>query len=230
MNLTSNDSINETYPEGWEQVFTQGIKELTAIKEILSKQQEYFPRNEDIFKAFHLTPLHKVRVVIIGQDPYPDQLPDGTSRATGLSFSVKRYDNIPSSLRNIFKELSRSIPQFNTPTHGDLTCWAKQGVLLLNMCLTVTPNQPGSHKDLWLGFIYYVITAIIEKHPKCIFVLWGKQAQKLLRMINGRGIVLMSSHPSGYSFNRGFWGCNHFITINKLLIDNNETPIDWNIY
>lgn len=223
----------ERPPQTWEGVFRDADPELEDIDEILETDRNinsrWYPDNINLFRAFENTNLTNVNVVIMGQDPYPSLNPDGTPQAQGFSFSVKRGVKIPSSLRNIYKELKRSVPTFQTPRHGDLTHWTRQGVLLLNSCLTVRHKSPGCHGEIWLGFVKKVIKAIININDQCIFVLWGKKAQKLNKMLGGANI-LESSHPSGLSAHRGFIGCDHFVTINEMLEKQGKTPIDWNVY
>jgi uracil-DNA glycosylase len=143
---------------------------------------------------------------------------------------VKKGTKIPSSLVNMFKEIKNTVTGFETPSHGDLTGWARQGVLLLNTCLTVRPASPGCHKEIWLGFIKKVINAIIDTNPNCIFVLWGRKAQKVRKMLGERATVLEAAHPSGFSAHRGFFGCNHFNQINTLLSESGQRQINWNLY
>jgi len=185
--------------------------ELDDINDILEGEEKingmYFPLKANLFKAFELTLLEKVKVVLIGQDPYHDLIANHP-RAIGVSFGVSRQANIPPSLRNIYKELQRSVPGF---THGDLTYWAQQCVLLLNMCLTVRPHQPESHGDIWLGFINKVINVICQQNPKCVFMLLGRKAQKIEKMLGERALVLKTSHPSSFSANKGFIGSNIFV-------------------
>lgn len=225
----------KNYDTSWNQVFEDAIDEFETINEILKEEKRVcgriFPDEENIFKAFALTSLDNVKVVIIGQDPYHQLIKiDGKNvpRAQGLSFSVHKDDQIPSSLKNIFIEIHNTVPGFKTPTNGDLTYWCEQGVLLLNTCLTVNPNAAGSHGDIWLGFIDRVIKAITMVNKKCIYLLWGREAQKLEKNIGGKGIVLTAAHPSGLSANRGFFGCDHFNKVNEILTKNNETTINWN--
>lgn len=223
-------------PASWEVVFADSIDEFEDLNEILNENialcGRIFPAPENIFKAFELTPLDEVKVVIIGQDPYHQMVNirgKNVPRAQGLAFSVDRDDEIPSSLQNILAELKNTVPGFQRPTHGDLTRWTYQGVLLLNMCLTVNPNSAGSHGAIWLGFIKKVITAIAAVNKKCIYVLWGREAQKLSREIGSKGVILEAAHPSGLSAHRGFFGCNHFNLINEMLIEQNKTPVNWNL-
>ena len=219
-------------PASWEAVFENSKNELKDISDILEEDRpngRRLPNNEDLFKAFWLTPLPKVKVVILGQDPYPTLLKDGRPQAMGLCFSVPKGAPIPSSLQNIFKELKNTIPTFNKPSHGDLTSWALQGILLLNACLAVRQGEPDSFKNICEGFIKKVILAIIDTNPNCIFVLWGKNAQRAKKFIGQRGIVLEAAHPSGLSASRGFYNCNHYNKINEILTQQGKTPIDWNL-
>lgn len=223
----------ERYPTKWKEVFEDAKDELQDISDILEDDKkkfgQWYPDNKDIFRAFHLTSLDDVRVVIIGQDPYPGINHDGTCQAQGMSFSVKKGTKIPSSLKNIFKELKNTVKNFKTPNHGDLTSWARQGVLLLNSCLTVRPGAAGSHKELWLGFIKKAINGVLKHNPNCIFIMWGRKAQKIKNMVGGRATILEAAHPSGFSCYRGFFGCDHFNEVNKLLREKDEPEINWNL-
>lgn len=223
----------ERPPAGWIDVFSDAKDELQDISEILAEDEQkyghWYPLKKNIFRAFDLTPLNQVRVVIIGQDPYPQLNPNtGDPRAQGLSFSVSKDDDIPSSLRNIYRELANCIPGFVIPSHGDLTEWALQGILMLNMSLTVRPQQPGSHGQIWMGFIIKVLNAIAAVRSNAIFIMWGREAQRLRPHVGDHSIVLTSAHPSGLSA-KGFFGNCHFAEVNKLLTQMKETPINWQI-
>lgn len=210
----------------WDRVFEETELERANIMKVLSKEV-YFPAEENIYNALYKTPLYRVRVVIIGQDPYHDVLPDGTPQAQGLAFSVPKHAPIPPSLVNIFKEIQHCYPDYVMPPHGDLTSWTKQGVLLLNSCLTVRPHEPGSHskyRGFWLPFITRVLAAITEVNPTCIYLLWGREAQKIRPYIGPRSIVFEAAHPSPLSASRGFFGCRHFLQVNEVLADD---PIQW---
>lgn len=220
----------------WENVFSSAVAELKTVEKIIRADERnrinVLPLKTEIFRAFELTKLEDVKVVIMGQDPYHQMIyyeNNWIPKATGLSFSVRMQDAIPSSLSNIYKELRQSLRDFVTPDHGDLTDWARQGVLLLNSSLTVREKSPDSHGVIWHGFIKRVFSAIKAANPKCIFVLWGKKAQELKKIIGDGGIILEAAHPSGFSANRGFFGCNHFNIINEKLLQLNKTPIVWNI-
>lgn len=194
---------------------------------IQEKQQGYtiLPKNEEVFNAFNHTPFDQVKIVIIGQDPY-----HGTGQAHGLSFSVKKGVAIPPSLQNIYKELQTDIPGFTYPSHGELTYWADQGVLLLNATLTVRANQAGSHQHKgWEQFTDQAIASLSAKREGLIFMLWGRYAQQKERLIDTKHVVLKAAHPSPFSAYNGFFGCKHFSQANKILKERGKSPIDWQI-
>ncbi|CQJ52499.1 uracil-DNA glycosylase [Yersinia rohdei] len=183
-----------------------------------------YPAQQDVFNAFRLTELDKVKVVILGQDPY-----HGPNQAHGLSFSVLPGVPAPPSLVNIYKELVTDIPGFQRPNHGFLQSWAEQGVLLLNTVLTVEAGNAHSHANLgWETFTDKVIAALNEHRDGVIFMLWGAHAQKKGRIIDAqRHFILKAPHPSPLSAHRGFLGCKHFSQANQLLQQQGLQPIDW---
>lgn len=184
-----------------------------------------YPDSNDIFNAFHLTPLSKVKVVIIGQDPYHEP-----GQAHGLSFSVKPGVDIPPSLANIYKELHDEMGTY-IPNNGYLEKWAKEGVLLLNTILTVRAHSAMSHCKIgWQEFTDAAIRAVNEQDRPIVYLLWGKPAREKAKMLNNpKHLVLETVHPSPLSAYRGFFGCGHFKKANEFLIENGETPIDWQI-
>lgn len=193
-------------------------------------QNEYatrkiFPPADDIFNAFHLTPLHEVKVVILGQDPYHN---DG--QAHGLCFSVKPDVDIPPSLVNIYQELHDDLGCY-IPNNGCLTKWAEQGVLLLNTVLTVRAHQANSHRGVgWEEFTDAAIRILNEQARPIVFILWGSPAQKKAQMLhNPKHLILKAPHPSPLSAYRGFFGSRPFSQTNDFLIKNGLTPIDWQI-
>jgi len=199
------------------------------LKQEKSTGKTVYPANPLIFNAFNHTPFDKVRVVIIGQDPYHGD-DKGQAQAHGLSFSVPQGVKPPPSLRNIFKEIEADLG-IKMSGEGDLTPWAKQGVLLLNATLTVEMANAGSHqKRGWEEFTDAAITALNDHKEGLVFVLWGSYAQKKGEIINNkRHLVLNSPHPSPLSAHRGFFGNHQFSQINAYLSGRGETPIKWQI-
>ena len=184
-----------------------------------------FPPAEDIFNAFHLTPLKKVKVVILGQDPYHNN-----GQAHGLCFSVKPDVEIPPSLVNIYKELEDDLGCY-IPNNGNLEKWAKQGVLLLNTVLTVRAHQANSHQGKgWEHFTDAIIQAVNAQDRPVVYMLWGRPAQSKIPMLtNPKHLILKAPHPSPLSAYRGFFGCKHFSQANAFLEEHGVAPIDWQI-
>ena len=182
-----------------------------------------YPKPTDVFNAFNKTPFDKVKVVILGQDPY-----HGKGQAHGLSFSVPKGITAPPSLRNIFTELKNDIGK-EIPQDGDLTNWAEQGVLLLNAILTVVANSPASHHNMgWEDFTDTVIKTISDKKENIVFILWGAYAQKKKSLIDTqKHLVIESPHPSPFSADRGFFGSKPFSKTNEYLKSKGETEINW---
>jgi uracil-DNA glycosylase len=204
--------INATY-------FTDLLQFLAAEK----KNHRIFPPEKEIFNAFNLTPLEKIKVVIIGQDPY-----HGIGQAHGLCFSVNDGIKFPPSLKNIFKELQNDL-DIPIPISGNLTHWAEQGVFLLNNTLTVRKKTPTSHqKKGWEEFTDAVIKLISEQKSGVVFLLWGSFAQSKENLIDTtKHHILKTTHPSPFSAHKGFLGCKHFSTTNKILIEQGKTPINF---
>ncbi len=184
-----------------------------------------YPPSEELFSAFHLTPLHDVKVVILGQDPYHNE-----GQAHGLCFSVKPEVEIPPSLINIYKELQDDLGCY-IPNNGYLVKWAKQGVLLLNTVLTVRAHQAFSHQGKgWEEFTDAAIRALNQEDRPMVFMLWGSPARKKKSMLtNPKHLILEAPHPSPLSAYRGFFGCGHFKKANEYLVKNGQVPIDWQI-
>lgn len=184
-----------------------------------------FPPGDNIFNAFNLTPFDKVKVVILGQDPY-----HGRGQAHGLCFSVNPGIAFPPSLGNILKELKSDLG-IMPPATGELSAWAKQGVLLINTVLTVRENSPESHKNKgWEKFTDSVIQHISEKKEHVVFILWGNNAKIKTQLIDtSKHCILSAAHPSPLSASRGFFGCKHFSKTNEYLISKNIEPIDWRL-
>lgn len=192
------------------------------LKSEYSKTRIY-PDMYDIFNALRYTSFENTRAVIIGQDPY-----HGPGQAHGLCFSVKKGVPLPPSLVNIYKEITDDLG-VAMPQHGDLTGWARQGVLLLNTVLTVRAGQPNSHKDKgWEIFTDRVISELDRKETPVVFLLWGANAEKKARVItNPIHKKLITVHPSPLSAYRGFFGCRHFSKANKILSESGQEPIKW---
>ncbi|MDO4522309.1 MAG: uracil-DNA glycosylase [Eubacteriales bacterium] len=189
------------------------------------RTRQIFPPADDIFNAFALTPLHKVKVVILGQDPY-----HGEGQAHGLCFSVKPEVEIPPSLVNIYKELQDDCG-CRIPNHGYLTKWAEQGVLLLNTVLTVRAHQANSHRGIgWEEFTDAAIRILNEQDRPMVFILWGRPAQlKKSMLTNPKHLILEAPHPSPLSAYRGFFGSRPFSRTNRFLEEHGVSPIDWQI-
>ncbi|HSK12836.1 MAG TPA: uracil-DNA glycosylase [Phnomibacter sp.] len=187
--------------------------------------QVIYPPGPLLFNAFNKTPFPKVKVVILGQDPY-----HGPGQAMGLSFSVPKGIPPPPSLVNIFKELHADIGM-PLPRHGDLTAWAEQGVMLLNAALTVRANEPNSHSKIgWHEFTDAVIQTLSEKQQALVFMLWGRFAQDKTPLIDEmKHLVLKAAHPSPFSADKGFFGCRHFSRANEYLMKNGKQPVDWHL-
>jgi len=226
---SSDTNVNPSIDDSWKEVLKD---EFTApyfaeLKKFLvaeKKQHIVYPPGNQMFAAFNDTPFDKVKVVILGQDPY-----HGPGQAHGLSFSVSRDVATPPSLKNIYKELHTDLG-IPVPQHGNLESWAKQGVLLLNATLTVRANSPGSHqKKGWEKFTDAVIKAISDKKKGVVFLLWGAFAQSKEPLIDqNKHYVLKAAHPSPLA--RGaFFGCRHFSKTNQLLAHEGIQPIDWRI-
>ena len=212
----------------WNEILAEEMQkdyyqELQAFVQKRRAEVRVFPEEKNVFNALELTPFESVKVVILGQDPY-----HGFGQAHGLSFSVQKGIPFPPSLRNIYKELQEDIGG-ELPTEGDLSHWAKQGVLLLNTVLTVEEGNANSHKGKgWERLTNRLIESLNElKHP-VIFILWGKPAQdKEKLIINPNHVILKAPHPSPLSAYRGFFGSKPFSRVNDILIQQGQTPIRW---
>lgn len=222
MAVIHNDWEEKLKPEYGKEYYRKLYK--TVNVEYASGRQ-IFPPADDIFNAFHLTPLKNVKCVIIGQDPYHD-----VNQAHGLCFSVRPGVDIPPSLVNIYKELHDDLG-CEIPNNGYLVKWAEQGVLLLNSVLTVRAHQANSHQGIgWEKFTDAVIDILNKEDRPIVFLLWGKPAQnKAAKLNNPHHLILKAPHPSPLSAYRGFFGCKHFSKTNEFLVANGLEPIDWQI-
>ncbi len=213
--------------------FIEQQSELTYFQELQQfvKQERHsgkaiYPADDQVFYAFEATPLEKVRVVLIGQDPY-----HGEGQAHGLCFSVNHGIKTPPSLVNMYKELVTDIEGFTTPDHGYLAKWAEQGILMLNTVLTVEQGKAHSHaKSGWETFTDNALKLLNQQTQPIIFVLWGGHAIKKGKLITAeQHQVISGPHPSPLSAYRGFFGCKHFSKINQLLVEQGQQPIDWQV-
>lgn len=216
--------------ESWKEALNEEFQKpyFPLIKQFIIQQKEkgkkVFPPGPLVFNAFNLTPLNKLKVVIIGQDPY-----HGAGQAHGLCFSVPFGVKPPPSLVNIFKEIKNDLG-IEPPNHGNLEKWAKQGVLLLNASLTVNEGEANSHAQSgWHTFTDAVIKKISDGKTGIVFLLWGKFAQDKAALIDtSKHFVLKSAHPSPFSADR-FFGCKHFSKTNEILVKEGREPIDWSL-
>jgi uracil-DNA glycosylase len=203
---------------------------MKTLKSFLLEEKQkgfsVYPAGADIFNAFNHTPFEQVKVVILGQDPY-----HGTNQAHGLSFSVQKGMVVPPSLKNMYKELANEFADFKIPSHGNLTAWADQGVLLLNATLTVRAHEAGSHQNKgWEIFTDKVISELSAKRSGLVFLLWGRYAQQKESLIDTqKHHVLKAAHPSPFSAYNGFFGSGHFSKANEFLKEQSLEAINWQI-
>ncbi|MGN6343376.1 MAG: uracil-DNA glycosylase [Ginsengibacter sp.] len=223
MDVQIEESWKKVLKEEFEKPYFQHI--ITFLKAEKATGKIIYPPGPLIFNAFKQTPFNKLKVVLLGQDPYHNK-----GQAHGLSFSVPDGVPKPPSLVNIFKELHSDLG-IKIPASGNLEKWARQGVLLLNASLTVRKNEPGSHAKIgWLQFTDSVIKKISDEKQGIVFLLWGKFAQEKQAIIDEtKHYVLKAAHPSPYSANNGFFGCRHFSLTNELLMKQHKSPIDWKL-
>lgn len=216
-----NNDWDDILKDEWEKPYYRQLHNF--LKEEYSTRRIY-PDMHDIFNALKYTPFSNTKVCIIGQDPY-----HGPGQAHGLCFSVKRGVALPPSLVNIYKEITDDVG-VTMPPYGDLTGWAKQGILLLNTVLTVRAGSPNSHKDKgWEIFTDRVISELNKKETPVVFLLWGANAERKARIItNPIHKKLITVHPSPLSAYRGFFGCRHFSKTNEILEQNGMSKIEWN--
>ena len=212
----------------WNEILAEEMKkdyyqELQTFVQNRRQEVSVFPEEKNVFRALELTPFESVKVVILGQDPY-----HGFGQAHGLSFSVQKGTLLPPSLRNIYKELQEDLGG-ELSTEGDLSHWAKQGVLLLNTVLTVEEGNANSHKGMgWERLTNRLIESLNELNHPVIFILWGKPAQDKEKLItNPSHVILKAPHPSPLSAYRGFFGSKPFSKVNEILIQQGQTPIRW---
>jgi uracil-DNA glycosylase len=216
---------------GWKETLKQEFEKpyFAKIVEFLNKEDltgmKIYPPEDMMYNAFNCTPFDKVKVVILGQDPY-----HGEGQANGLCFSVTKGTKRPPSLVNVFKEISSDLGIPISGRNGDLSHWASQGVLLLNASLTVRANEPMSHARIgWMQFTDAVIQRLSVDKKGLVFLLWGRFAQEKKHLIDAkRHRILEAAHPSPLSARNGFFGCRHFSLTNEILIKEGLSPIEWN--
>jgi uracil-DNA glycosylase len=216
--------------ESWKPVLQQEFDKpyfealVGFLKQQKAEGKTIFPPGPQIFAAFDYTAFENTRVVIIGQDPY-----HGQGQAHGLCFSVNKGVHVPPSLQNMYKELKTDVEGFEIPKHGDLSHWAKQGVLMLNATLTVEKDKAGSHQGKgWEVFTDAVIKAISTQKEHVVFILWGKFAQSKAQLIDAsKHLILMAAHPSPFSAYNGFFGCKHFSKTNDYLKQHHLPIVNW---
>ncbi len=203
---------------------TTSFKELTSLVRSEYLTKKIYPKPENIFAAFYLTPFSKVRVVILGQDPYHNP-----GQAHGLCFSVPKGVPLPPSLKNIYQEIETDCGIKKDYQDGDLSSWAEQGVFLLNAILSVVAHQPASHSKIgWEKFTDEIIKILSDKKEELVFILWGNYAKSKKSLIdNKKHLILEAPHPSPLSAYQGFFGCHHFSKTNKWLKDQGEKEIIW---
>ncbi len=216
--------------DGWYEILKNEFESpyFRNIKIFLINEKQHhtvYPPSPLIFNAFNLTPFDKVKVVILGQDPYPNP-----GQAHGLAFSVPDGIPAPASLKNIFTELNSDLG-ITIPKNGNLEKWARQGVLLLNSSLTVRAGNPASHANIgWQTFTDAAIQGLSTKKEHLVFLLWGNYAISKERLIDSnKHLILKTVHPSPLAAHRGFFGCHHFSLTNQYLTSNNISPIDWSL-
>lgn len=223
--MTKDVAIEPEWKEVLKEYFeSDNFKNLTDFIREEYKTKAVYPKPNDIFRAFWHTPFSKVKVVILGQDPY-----HGIGQAHGLSFSVPNGVNPPPSLKNIYKEIESDLGIKKDFRNGNLEAWAKQGVFLLNAILSVVANTPTSHRGKgWEDFTDNVIKIISDNHENIVFMLWGNFARSKKSLIDtGRHLVLESPHPSPFSADSGFFGCKHFSKCNEYLKSHKKEAIEW---
>jgi uracil-DNA glycosylase len=223
--------MNVNIDETWKEVLKEEFKKpyfntiVATLKQEKNAGKTIYPAGNLIFEAFNKTPFNKVKIVILGQDPY-----HGEGQANGLSFSVPESIPIPPSLRNIFKELQYDVFA-KEPSHGNLQKWATQGILLLNASLTVEKSKPMSHSKIgWAIFTDHIIELISKEKKGIIFLLWGSFAQEKIKLIDTtKHHVMVAPHPSPLSAYKGFIGCKHFSRTNELLVLQGKQKINWQV-
>lgn len=190
-----------------------------------------YPERALIFNVFRLCRPEKVRVLILGQDPYQSKIKNtDVPAACGVAFATPKGAKVQDSLKNIYKEIANSVPGFRIPNHGDLSRWCAQGIFAINTCLTVRPGISASHGKVWHAFIVKIIRALEQINPEIIFLSWGNKSKAVLDKIKLKSpYILQAAHPSPMSAYDGFFGCNHFVKVNEILTSKGQKPINWQL-
>jgi uracil-DNA glycosylase len=224
MSVSIEESWLKVLNDEFEKPYMKSLKAFLQDEKL--KGHTVYPKGTDIFNALNHTPFDKVKVVILGQDPY-----HGTGQAHGLSFSVQKGVPVPPSLKNIYKELATDVPGFTIPAHGNLTQWADEGVLLLNATLTVRAHEAGSHQNRgWETFTDKIISELSAERTGLVFLLWGRYAQNKAALIDQKKhTIIAAAHPSPFSAYNGFLGSGPFSKANAKLIEQGQSPINWQI-
>lgn len=234
-NASLMQQIINTPPPGWEHVFNKHRKSLELVCSILNRPEniDHYPKTPDIFAAFHLCPPENVKVIILGGTPLSNTFEDGVTEATGIAFSGRKLRRMHPTTRVIFEELNRQIPTLRPQIDGDLSNWLKQGVFMLDTCLTSHPSR--GKVRFWTGFLIAIIEELLNVYPDMILVMWGSEAQDFVsnnlvkQAQNAR--ILQCGYPSSYSGGpTGFKFSNHFAEINNILTERGEYPIDFNTH
>ena len=216
-------ALDDLIDPGWAEALRPVAANIAAMGDFLRSEAQYLPAGDLVLRAF-TQPFDEVRVLIVGQDPYPTP-----GHAIGLSFAVDREVRpLPRSLGNIYRELRDDV-RLTAPAHGDLTAWSAQGVMLLNRVLTVRPGQPGSHRGMgWEAVTDHAIRALVARDAPLVAVLWGRDAASLVPLLAGTPTIT-SSHPSPLSASRGFLGSKPFSRANAMLVEQGAEPVDWRL-
>jgi len=224
MSVSIEESWLKVLNDEFEKPYMKSLK--AFLQEEKLKGHTVYPKGADIFNALNHTPFDKVKVVILGQDPY-----HGTGQAHGLSFSVQKGMTVPPSLKNIYKELATDIPGYTVPVHGNLTQWADEGVLLLNATLTVRAHEAGSHQNRgWETFTDKIISELSAQRTGLVFLLWGRYAQNKAVLIDQKKhTIITAAHPSPFSAYNGFLGSGPFSKANAKLVEQGQSPVNWQI-
>lgn len=228
------DIFTKQYPPSWYLLFSRAHEQLTTIAQWLGRVTT-LPSPKDVLRPFSLCPLNKVKVVIIETKPF-NKLINNNSLANGLAYSTNRGMPLQMATKAIYRELEREYEihgskPFETPDHGDLSCWGRRGVLLLNMALTTELSVDNPHKDIWIPFIKVVIEVICKSNPFVVFMLWGRTPEQIKSFVKGKHVSLMASHPAAQSGGKNdrFDGCDHFFKANQLLEKAKLKPINWRV-